>query len=467
MGTAPVLWWVRRDFRRADNPALLAAIATGQPVIPVFVHDETTHALGAAPAWRLGLAIDHFATELTGQGSRLILRRGTALDVLRDVLRETGATGVFWNRLYDPIARDRDTQVKAALKADGVTAISTSGHTLTEPWTIKTGQGGFYRVYTPYFRAVWAQDIAPPRAAPNAIPAPDHWPHSDALAAWRLDAAMHRGAKIVRPHLCLGAAAAAERLEDFVAQRMARYDADRDRLDLAGASGLSEPLSYGEISPRQCYWAAASQARTGDAGAMTFVKQLIWRDFAYHLVFHTPHITTANWRRDWDKFPWSEAESEPVNAWRQGRTGIEVVDAAMREIYVTGRMHNRARMLVASYLTKHLMTHWRIGLDWFADCLVDWDPAANAMGWQWAAGSGPDATPYFRIFNPETQAAKFDPNGDYRQRWLGPSPEAAQFFQAIPRRWNLTETDPYPAAPIVGLAAGRARALAAYADRDF
>jgi deoxyribodipyrimidine photo-lyase len=210
----------------------------------------------------------------------------------------------------------------------------------------------------------------------------------------------------------------------------------------------------------------------GKAGAEHFLREVVWREFAYHLMWHTPHLLTDNWRRDWDAFPWRTDEtSEEVMRWKQGRTGIRFVDAALREMYVTGRMHNRGRMIVASYLTKHLMCHWKIGLDWFAECLIDWDPASNAMGWQWSAGSGPDATPYFRVFNPVTQLDKFDPKRVYVNRWIAedrrnPDPLALSYFDAIPAAWGMRPDQPYPP-PIVGPEEGRKRALAAYETRKF
>ena len=201
------------------------------------------------------------------------------------------------------------------------------------------------------------------------------------------------------------------------------------------------------------------------------MKELVWREFAYHLMHHTPHILDRNWKEDWDAFPWNTDETEQVTAWKQGRTGIQFVDAAMREMYVTGRMHNRGRMIVASYLCKHLMTHWKVGQAWFDDCLIDWDPASNAMGWQWSAGSGPDATPYFRVFNPVTQLDKFDKNRDYVSRWIAegrrnPADEALSYFDAIPRSWPLSPSDTYPA-PVVPADEGRKRALSAYENRNF
>jgi deoxyribodipyrimidine photo-lyase len=283
---------------------------------------------------------------------------------------------------------------------------------------------------------------------------------------------MQRGADVLRPFVRLGEDAAQARLGAFMARIVEGYDDSRDIPGTDGTSNLSENLSLGEISPHQCWHAGLRAREEGKRGAETFMKELVWREFAYHLMHHTPRILTDNWRADWDAFPWQEdARAAEVWAWKKGRTGIPFVDAAMRELYVTGRMHNRGRMIVASYLTKHLMTHWRIGMDWFEDCLIDWDPASNAMGWQWSAGSGPDATPYFRVFNPETQIDKFDRDRSYVSRWIAegranPHDDALKFFDAMPRHWGLSPNDDYPA-PIVSAADGRARALQAYESRDF
>ena len=470
--TAPILYWIRRDFRLSDNPALVAACAGGGPVIPVFVLDEVVAAQGAAPKWRLGLGLAAFARALEAVGARLILRRGPALDCLRALVSETGARAVHWSRLHDPASRRRDEAVKAELKADGIAAVSHPGHVLFEPWTIETGSGSFYKVFTPFWKALRDRDPGAALPAPR-IPAPPVWPASDRLEDWRMGDAMRRGAAIVAPHLAVGEEAARTRLDLFLSRKIDHYAGARDDLGSDGTSLLSENLTYGEIGIRTCWHAGQSVMAQGRAGAETFLKELAWRDFAYHLVHHTPHITRANWRSDWDDFPWNPDPGSPeAVAWRRGRTGMAIVDAAMREMYVTGRMHNRARMLVASYLTKHLMGHWRIGLDWFEDCLVDWDPASNAMGWQWSAGSGPDATPYFRVFNPETQAEKFDGGGRYRNRWLAetqarPPQSALSYFDAIPESWGMRADDPYPRAPIVSAAEGRARALEAYGNRNF
>ncbi len=470
--TSPILVWLRRDLRLDDHPALTAAAQSGRPVIPVFIHDTVVEGLGAAPKWRLGLSVAVMSQRLDGIGSRLILRRGDALTVLQALVAETGAGAVYWSRLYDPDCVARDTGVKSALKAQGIAARSFDGHLLFEPHQVKTKQGGFYRVYSPFWRAVKDISVAAPLSEPSVLTPPAAWPASDRLDDWRMGAAMQRGAAVTGAYTCVGDRAAMDRLARFIDGRVEHYKSRRDFPAEPATSGLSENLTYGEISPRTIWHAGQRALYDGAAGAEHFLKELVWREFAYHLIFHTPHIATGNWRDGWDAFPWSENEDSPaVLAWKQGRTGIPFVDAAMREMYVTGTMHNRARMIAASYLTKHMMVHWRVGQRWFADCLTDWDPAANAMGWQWVAGSGPDAAPYFRIFNPVTQLDKFDPEHIYADRWIAegralPSDTALSYFAAIPRAWNLGPGDPYPA-PIVPLAEGRARALAAYAARDF
>ncbi|GMG84723.1 DNA photolyase PhrA [Paralimibaculum aggregatum] len=467
---AATILWLRRDLRLADHPGWAAALAGGGPVIPVFLLDPVTERqLGAAPAWRLGQSLADLAGSIRDKGSRLVLRRGDALETLRALIAETGARRVVWSRLYDSASRERDTAVKAALKADGIAAESVNAHLLFEPWEVATKTGSFYKVYTPFWKAVRGADLAEPLVTPPDLAPPGRWPASEDLADWRLEAAMDRGAAIVARHAAVGEAAARGRLGWFTGEAIGRYRAERDRLDRDATSRLSAALSLGEISARTVWhagWRAAGRLGGGaSAAAESFVSELVWREFAYHLLHHTPQIEHRNWRQEWDAFPWA-ADSDAAERWRQGRTGIEAVDAGMREMYVTGTMHNRARMLVASFLTKHLMVDWRAGEAWFRDCLVDWDPACNAMGWQWAAGTGPDAAPFFRVFNPETQAAKFDPDRRYRDRWIAegraaPHEDALSWFGAIPRGWGLSPGDAYPA-PVVGLAEGRERALAAY-----
>ncbi|MAC81723.1 MAG: deoxyribodipyrimidine photolyase [Rhodobacteraceae bacterium] len=471
MPMSPILVWFRRDLRLSDHAALTAACKAGRPVIPVFICDETVEAMGAAPTWRLGLSVAALAKALEAAGSRLILRRGRALDVLRALVAETGAGAVHWTRAYDPDAIARDTDVKAALKEDGIDATSFPGHVLFEPWTVETGQGGYYKVYSPFWKTVHTRDVADLLPAPT-LPVPDDWPQSDRLDDWDLGAAMNRGAGVVADFVTVGEAAAQDRLDTFIDEKLQGYDTGRDIPSADVTSRLSENLAWGEISPARLWHAGIRAREEGERGAEKFLKEVVWRDFAYHLVYHTPRITTANWREEWDGFPWkTDQRLREVRAWKTGRTGIPFVDAAMREMYVTGTMHNRARMIVASYLTKHLMVHWKVGLDWFADCLIDWDPASNAMGWQWTAGSGPDAAPYFRVFNPVSQREKFDPDRRYVDAWIAEgrkraSETACRYFDAVPRRWGLSAGDDYPD-PVVTAEAGRKAALAAYENRGF
>ncbi|MCB6176674.1 DNA photolyase family protein [Rhodobacter sp. Har01] len=470
MTDTPLILWFRRDLRLADHPMLAAAVASGRPLIPVFLLDPETEGQGAAPKWRLGLGVEHFAARLGAMRSRLTLRRGPALDALQRLIGETGAGGVWWSRLYDPASVARDAGVKAALKAAGVEARSFAGHLLHEPWEVETGQGGAYRVFTPFWNALRGRPVPVPAAAPVALRGPTSWPASDRLADWRLGAAMNRGAAVVAAHVRVGEDKARARLVEFLDRIAPRYAETRDLPGVDGTSRLSEPLTYGEIGIREVWHAGHRAMQEGAAGAGSFLRELAWREFSYHLMHHTPQITQANWKPEWDDFPWA-GDSPAAERWRRGMTGEPFVDAAMREMYVTGTMHNRARMIAASYLTKHLMTHWMLGQAWFADCLTDWDPAANAMGWQWVAGSGPDAAPYFRVFNPAGQAAKFDADGAYRRRFIAEGQgarapaQARAYFEAVPRSWGLDPQAPYPA-PVVDLAEGRSVALAAYGARE-
>ncbi|WP_068110611.1 cryptochrome/photolyase family protein [Tropicimonas marinistellae] len=465
--SSPILLWLRRDLRMQDAPALAAACASGRPVVPVFIRDASVDNLGAAPKWRLGRAVEVFAASLAENGSRLILRSGNARDVLLDLVRETGAADVYWSRLYDPASVERDTAIKSDLKKAGLAVHSFATALLFEPWEVATGGGGHYKVYSPFWRAVRGRDVAAPSPAPSAIPAPDRWPLSETLDQWDLSTPMRRGAEIVGRYTEIGEAAAQRRFDAFLDDDLAQYAHDRNALDRVGTSGMSPYLATGEIGPRTLWHAAMRAHHDGNAGAETYLKELVWREFAWHLCWHTPHILHRSWREEWDAFPWNKDENHPdAIAWKRACTGVPLVDAGLREMQVTGTMHNRARMVVASYLTKHLMCDWRIGQRWFEQHLVDWDPASNAMGWQWVAGSGPDAAPYFRIFNPETQRKTFDPDGTYVARWIAEGQEspprtALDYFEAVPARWNLRPSAPYPE-PTVGLAEGRARALAAY-----
>jgi len=462
---SPTLLWFRRDLRLSDHHALIASIADGGPVIPVFIRDNLLDELGAAPKWRLGLSVDSLSQSLSAIGSKMIYRTGDAAEVLVALAKETGAKTVRWSRAYDPAAIRRDIRVKAALTAHGIKAKSHLGHLLFQPWEVETKTGDFYKVYSPFWRSVSKHDLRAPLSAPTHIPTPQLWPASETLESWKLGKAMQQGADIVGQHICVGEQAAQNRLDRFLEDRVGAYKQERDIPSIEATSRLSENLTYGEISPIQIWHQGQNALLSGAAGAEHFLKELVWREFAYHLIFHTPHIETQNWRDGWDAFTW-RGDNPDAEQWRRGMTGEPMVDAGLRELYVTGTMHNRVRMLVASYLCKHLMTHWRIGQAWFEDCLIDWDPAANAMGWQWVAGSGPDAAPYFRVFNPALQAEKFDSAGAYRRMYLAgfegtQETRALSYFKAVPASWKLRASQPYPE-PLINLAAGRDRALAAY-----
>ncbi|MDG1084247.1 MAG: deoxyribodipyrimidine photo-lyase [Planktotalea sp.] len=468
----PIIVWFRRDLRVSDHPALSAACSACVPVIAVFIKDDIVDGLGAAPKWRLGKALEVFTQTLARLNIPLILREGPAGDVLDALITETDAQGVYWSRLYDPACVTRDTVIKADLLSKGLEARSFGGHLMFEPWMVETKTGGMYKVYTPFWRSVKDRDVDVPLAVPTSVqPYEGHLESAD-QSDWALGAAMRRGGVIVARHAQVGEAAAQARLADFIENDVSDYVERRDIPSTRGTSGLSENLALGEISPHQCWHAGMRALHEGKDDSEVFLKELVWREFAYHLTHHTPHILDSNWKSDWDKFAWNEDADHPeVIAWKQGRTGIEFVDAAMREMYVTGKMHNRGRMIVASYLTKHLLTHWKVGQAWFDDCLTDWDPASNAMGWQWAAGSGPDASPYFRVFNPVTQLDKFDRERGYARAWIAegqgnPPDTATSYFEAIPKSWGLRSTDIYPK-PIVEAATGRQRALNAYQGRGF
>jgi deoxyribodipyrimidine photo-lyase len=464
---AATLLWLRRDLRLSDHPGWCSAAGGWGPVIPVFIFDPVFETYGAAPKWRLGESLASLDRALRRRGSRVIFRRGDAEKALESLIDETGARRVVWSRLYDGRSVGRDRRIGNRLAARGVTVETVNASVLFEPSSVQTRESNGYKVYAPFWRAVRAREVAEPLPVPGDLHPPESWPASDALDDWRLGAAMNRGAAIVARHARIGEAAARDRLGAFLEDRMAGYGTGRDVPASGATSGLSENLAYGEISPGVIWHAGrrAMQEGEGSADAEHFLKELVWREFAYHLLWHAPEMETANWRSEWNSFPWRR-DNDDAERWRRGMTGCEMVDAGMREMYVTGTMHNRLRMLTASFLTKHLLTDWRVGDAWFRDCLIDWDVASNALGWQWTAGSGPDAAPYFRIYNPQTQAEKFDRDRRYRDRFIAegrarPHSDALDYFRAAPRSWDLSPDQDYPS-PMIGLEQGRSRALAAY-----
>ncbi len=419
---APVIVWFRRDLRLADNLALLNAARTGRPVIPLFILDETEglRAAGAASRWWLDKSLAALARTLEACGSRLVLRRGEAAQIIEGLIRDTGATRVVWNRLYDPDLIDRDTRLKAALRSAGAQTESFSASLLTEPWLLKTKAGAPFKVFTPFWRTLRSEIAAfTLHSAPTSLPAPDAWPASDDLGGWGLHPRKpdwSGGFADWSP----GEAGAHARLGAFLERRLAAYPTARDVPGVNGTSNLSPHLHWGEIGPRQVWRAAEGAAHHHPAlasAAEKFLSELAWRDFNHQLLFHHPDMQTANFKQGFDGFPW-RSDPAGLSAWKRGQTGYPMVDAGMRQLWTTGFMHNRVRMIAASFLIKHLLIDWREGERWFWDTLVDADEANNTGNWQWVAGSGADAAPFFRIFSPMGQGERFDPQGDYVQRWV-------------------------------------------------
>lgn len=419
--------WFRDDLRVADHAALLEASRDSEGVVALYVLDEAspeTRPLGGAAKWWLHHSLEALRHSLEELGVPLTLRRGPAERVLPEVVREAGARRVFWNRRYGP-ERDIDARLKARLRAEGIDARSFVGGLLFEPWTVATGEGTAYRVYSAFWRACM-REPAPsrPLPAPGALVAAPTPVLSDTLQAWGLLDA--RWAHTLEPHCKPGETAANDRLDDFLDERVSDYDRARDVPSLPATSGLSPHLRWGEISPRTVWWRALEAAGAGAAhGSGTgaevggFLSELGWREFAWHTLFHRGALESNGLDRRYDAFPWrSGGESAAqTEAWRRGETGFGLVDAGMRELWQTGAMHNRVRMVAASFLTKNLLVDWRVDEAWFWDTLVDADRASNPFNWQWVAGCGVDAAPYFRVFNPVTQQTKFDPDGIYVGRW--------------------------------------------------
>ena len=435
MSASPSIVWFRIDLRLADHPALQAAIKRGGAIVPVFIHapeEELPWSPGGASRWWLHQSLASLDASLRELNSRLVLRRGPTLESLQTLVQETGAGAVFWNRRYEPAVIARDRKVMEALGSDGLAAESFNAALLHEPWTIQNQSKKPFQVFTPFWRHCLAKpDPAEPLPAPKNILSPSKWPKSLALDELELKPTIN-WTDGLRAAWQPGEAGATANLGRFLTKAFDDYTDHRNRPDVVGTSRLSPYLHFGEISPRQVWHglrrlASKRALPVGQWRGSQFLSEIGWREFAHHLLFHFPHTSTEPLRANFKEFPWRK-NGAFLKAWQKGRTGYPIVDAGMRELWTTGWMHNRVRMIVASFLVKDMLTDWQEGARRFWDTLVDADLAQNTLGWQWTAGCGADAEPNFRIFNPVSQGEKFDPNGDYVRRWC---PELAK----LPDEW--------------------------------
>lgn len=464
--SAPAIVWFREDLRLADNPALRAAMERGGPLLCVYVFDEESHGLrkrGGASRWWLRHSLAALATALERKGGRLDILVGAARPVLSRLVAETGARALFWNRRYDAAGMAIDASIKQELGAR-IEVESFNGKLIAEPWTLKTKAGDPFRVYSPFWRALQAAGEPPaPLPAPRALHAPPPPRGAVELDSLGLLPTKPDWAGGLRESWTPGEAGAARRLEAFLDGQLAAYADQRDFPAVEAVSRLSPHLAFGEISPRQI-WAATRHAAASNGRLQKpsekFLSEIGWREFSYHLLFHNPDLAEKNFDPKFDGFVWAPPDEALVSQWARGETGYPIVDAGMRELWFTGFMHNRVRMIVASFLIKDLMIDWRVGEEWFWDTLCDADPANNSASWQWVAGCGADAAPYFRVFNPILQGKKFDPDGAYVRRWLPELGDVADSHVHEP--WAAPVAPKAYPRPIVDHGAARARALAAF-----
>ncbi len=455
------LVWLRQDLRLADNPALYYACRTCEHIIPIFIDDtlpSSISQLGAASRVWLHHSLQALDTHLQTLGNRLILRQGAALPVLQQLIASTGATHVYWNRVYDPASLARDKHIKETLKQI-CEVHSFNASLLNEPWEVLKADGTPYKVFTPFWKAMLKHGIQHlPLPMPERMVAPANLPDSLPVDALGLLPTIRWDTEMMT-HWKVGETAAMQKLLAFLPQG-ADYKEARNLPAQTGTARLSPHLHFGEISPRQAVYHTEHYLQThpeADGGLRHFLQEIGWREFSYHLLYHFPHTQERALDARFDAFPWADDYAAVLSRWQQGQTGFPIIDAGMRELWQTGWMHNRVRMIVASLLTKNLLVPWQVGEQWFRDTLVDADLASNVFGWQWTAGCGADAAPYFRIFNPILQSQKFDPEGEYIRRWV-PELHARDNKQVhLPRELGDGLRD-YPL-PLVDLKTSRERAL--------
>jgi len=471
--SAPAIVWFREDLRLSDNPALHAAVSSGRPLVLLYILDEQTKGLrplGGASKWWLDKSLRALAADIKQAGAQLTLRSGQSADVLDTVIEETGAETIFWNRRYDQPERDLDAAIKEDLTQRGLDVSSHNARLLNEPWQVETNAGGYYKVFTPYWRAARNNFVARDTYGRHkTLSGPKH--ESESLDDWGLHPSnpdWSTGFDDWTP----GEDGAIARLTDFLDGPINGYKEDRNRPDLdMSTSGLSPHLRFGEIGPLQIWRAVHAGMEAGtipEKDGHTFLSEIGWREFSHTLLFYNPALASENYNDSFEFMPWRK-DKNAFDAWTKGQTGYPMVDAGMRQLWQTGWMHNRVRMIVASFLTKHLLLPWQDGEAWFWDTLVDADPANNAASWQWTAGSGADAAPYFRVFNPISQGSKFDETGDYVRRFCPELKDLPDKYLHAP--WEASEEilnksgvqlgKTYPK-PIVDHSGARQRALDAY-----